>query len=51
MKTILKKLGLDSILRIDNRFLGWIEPYERVSLWRNFISEDEILKDLNFGVR
>ncbi|MFN3848282.1 MAG: hypothetical protein ACK4NY_02585 [Spirosomataceae bacterium] len=49
MKALLKNLGLEGILRINNKTLGWIEPAERR---RGFgLTNEEIMKDLTFGVR
>jgi hypothetical protein len=51
MKTILKKMGLDGLLRIENHSWGWIEPYEKVNFLKNLISEEEIMQDLNDGTK
>ncbi len=51
MKSILIKLGLEGILRFENANLGWIEAFEnRYYEFKNLISNEEIMKDLNYGV-
>jgi hypothetical protein len=52
MKTFLKYLGLEGILRLENKSIGWIEAsdFRRFELI-NLISNDEIMRDLNYGVK
>lgn len=52
MKTLLKAIGLEGLLRLENKSLGLIEISERSSFdFFNLISQEEIMKDLQYGVK